>query len=582
MNTFWVTFYSYKGGVGRTMALANVAAMLAKEGRRVLLIDFDLEAPGLDAFEDLGCAKGHPGVVEYAAEYLATGKAPPIASFVRECVPVSTRPVVRECVPASIHLRGKLWLMPSGKKDQQYNRDRARINWAELYDKYDGERFIENWKADVEKTYAPDYVLIDSRTGLTDVGGICTLHLPQLVVLLYSLNDQNIYGIAGVARAISKAENTRPPQLLTVASPVPNMPKEKTGLLQERLDLAEKELGIKPHCQIHYDGRVPLKEKIVIFEDIDPVIPELSRRNPSLVSARGFGSRLAHEYMQLREKIVEYDVRGLDFLIKEAGRAIEELDEERANEAVEALKRDYPDRPECYYQIAQVSRAFGRIDAVEAALRKAIDVDPFYSPASAELVSFLKVKKRYKEAIAVCQARLKAVKDAVDSDVVESLRIDLGQLCMTAGEYDEAVKVYEPLPRRASTEKGDVRLLANAFNYSEARRRTGQPISTTELKDIVSLYERGAATEGVGSAVIRLNHMHAMHIPYALLGDADRARQLLQQVQDLAAAVAPRERIFSVVTYTEIPADQLLQQTKEMLEALSAGKLWDGTPLPVV
>ena len=53
MNTFWVTFYSYKGGVGRTMALANVAAILAKQGRRVLLIDFDLEAPGLDAFEDL-------------------------------------------------------------------------------------------------------------------------------------------------------------------------------------------------------------------------------------------------------------------------------------------------------------------------------------------------------------------------------------------------------------------------------------------------------------------------------------------------------------------------------------------------
>lgn len=568
MNTFWVTFYSYKGGVGRTMALANVAAMLAKEGRRVLLIDFDLEAPGLDAFEGLGCAKGHSGVVEYVAEYLATGKAPPIASFVRECVPAST------------HLRGKLWLMPSGKKDQQYNRDRARINWAELYDKYDGERFVENWKADIEKTYAPDYVLIDSRTGLTDVGGICTLHLPQLVVLLYALNDQNIHGIAGVARAISKAENTRPPQLLTVASPVPPMPKEKSGLLQERLDLAEKELGVKPHCQIHYDGRVPLKEQIVVWEDIDPVISELTRRNPSLASARGFGSRLAHEYMLLREKIVEYDVRGLDFLIKEAGRAIEELDEERANEAVETLKRDYPDRPECYHQIAQVSRAFGRIDAVEAALRKAIDVDPFYSPASAELVGFLKVKKRYKEAIVVCQARLKAVKDTADSGVEDSLRIDLGQLCMTAGEYDEAVKVYEPLPRRASTEEGDVPLLANAFNYSEARRRAGQPISTSELKEIVALYERGAATEGVGSAVIRLNHMQAMHIPYALLGDADRARQLLQQMQDLATAVSPRERIFSVVTYTEIPADQLLQQTKEMLEALNAGKLWDGTPLP--
>ena len=570
MNTFWVTFYSYKGGVGRTMALANVAAMLAKEGRRVLLIDFDLEAPGLDAFEGLGCAKGNSGVVEYVAEYLATGKAPPIGSFVRECVPSST------------HLRGKLWLMPSGKKDQQYNRDRARINWTELYDKYDGERFIENWKADIEKTYSPDYVLIDSRTGLTDVGGICTLHLPQLVVLIYALNDQNIHGIAGVARAVSKAENTRPPQLLTVASPVPPMPKEKTGLLQKRLELAEKELGTKPHCQIHYDPRVPLKEQIVIWEDIDPEVPEFSRRNTTLAAARGFGSRLAHEYTLLREKITEYDVRGLDFLIKEAGRAIEELDDERATEAVEALKREYPDRAECYYQVAQVSRAFGRIDEVEGALRKAIEVDPFFSPAYGELVGLLKVKKRYLEAITVCQARLKAIKDTPDSGIEDSLRSDLGQLCMTAGEYEEAAKTYEPLPRSLTKDEPDLLLLANAFNYSEARRRAGRPVPTADLKEIVALYERGAATEGVGSAVIRLNHMHAMHIPYALLGDIERSRHLLQQVQDLAVAVSPRERIFSVVTYNDIPADQLLRQTKEMIESLNAGRLWDGTPLTEV
>ncbi len=567
MNTFWVTFYSYKGGVGRTMALANVAAMLAKEGRRVLLIDFDLEAPGLDAFEGLGCAKGHSGVVEYVAEYLATGKAPPIGSFVRECVPPST------------HLRGKLWLMPSGKKDQQYNRDRARINWTELYDKYDGERFIENWKADIEKTYSPDYVLIDSRTGLTDVGGICTLHLPQLVVLIYALNDQNIHGIAGVARAVSKAENTRPPQLLTVASPVPPMPKEKTGLLQKRLELAEKELGTKPHCQIHYDARVPLKEQIVIWEDIDPEVSELSRRNPTLAAARGFGSRLAQEYTLLREKITEYDVRGLDFLIKEAGRAIEELDDERAKEAVEALKREYPDRAECYYQVAQVSRAFGRIDEVEGALRKAIEVDPFFSPAYGELVGLLKVKKRYLEAITVCQARLKAIKDTADSGIEDSLRADLGQLCMTAGEYEEAVKTYEPLPRSLTKEESDLSLLANAFNYSEARRRAGRPVPAANLKEIVALYERGAATEGVGSAVIRLNHMQAMHIPYALLGDIERSRHLLQQVQDLAVAVSPRERIFSVATYSDVPADQLLRQTKEMIDALDTGKLWDGTQL---
>ena len=45
-----ITFYSYKGGTGRSMALANVATLLARRraagSRRVLVIDWDLEAPG--------------------------------------------------------------------------------------------------------------------------------------------------------------------------------------------------------------------------------------------------------------------------------------------------------------------------------------------------------------------------------------------------------------------------------------------------------------------------------------------------------------------------------------------------------
>jgi len=549
MNTFWVTFYSYKGGVGRTMALANVAAKLAKEGRRVLLIDFDLEAPGLDAFEELGCAKGNSGVVEYVAEYLATGKAPPVSSFVRECVPSST------------HLRGKLWLMPSGKKDQQYNRDRARINWTELYDKYDGERFIENWKADIEKTYAPDYVLIDSRTGLTDVGGICTLHLPQLVVLLYALNDQNIHGIAGVARAVSKAENTRPPQLLTVATPVPPMPKERTGLLQERLDLAEKELGVKPHCQIHYDGRVPLKEQILVWDDI--------------------GGRLAWEYNTLKDKITDYDVRGLDFLIKESKRAVEELDEERAIAARSDLERDYNDRAESFYQIANAARAFGSLDDVESNLRKSIELDAYFSSAFDDLLSFLKVKKRLKDAIVLCRQRLAVLGDSVTAEETRDTLFRLGEISMAAEEYSIAVDAYEKLCRKTPSQESDddAGLLVNTFNYVESRRRAGIEVPKAELKQLISIYERGAATDGAGSVVLRLNHMQAMHIPFALTGDVKKAGHLLQQVRELVSAVSPRERIFSVVSYTEISANQLLLQNQKMLEAIDDGKLWDGTIL---
>jgi len=49
MNSI-ITFYSFKGGVGRTMALANIAVLLVRKKKRVLAVDWDLEAPGLDKY----------------------------------------------------------------------------------------------------------------------------------------------------------------------------------------------------------------------------------------------------------------------------------------------------------------------------------------------------------------------------------------------------------------------------------------------------------------------------------------------------------------------------------------------------
>ena len=44
------TFYSFKGGSGCSMALSNVAELLYRRGLNVLIVDFDLEAPGLEYF----------------------------------------------------------------------------------------------------------------------------------------------------------------------------------------------------------------------------------------------------------------------------------------------------------------------------------------------------------------------------------------------------------------------------------------------------------------------------------------------------------------------------------------------------
>nr|VFJ58897.1 MAG: CobQ/CobB/MinD/ParA nucleotide binding domain-containing protein [Candidatus Kentron sp. DK] len=70
-NPFYCLFYSFKGGVGRTSALMNTARYLAERKKRVLVIDFDLAAPGIDVFdvwqkEMPGFPSYHPTKYEWA------------------------------------------------------------------------------------------------------------------------------------------------------------------------------------------------------------------------------------------------------------------------------------------------------------------------------------------------------------------------------------------------------------------------------------------------------------------------------------------------------------------------------------
>lgn len=96
---FIVTFYSYKGGVGRTMALVNTAVALARLGRRVLVVDFDLEAPGLPSYQAFQSAECERGLVDYVNSYRTTGIAPNASEFIASCE-----------VEGS-----KVWLMPAGR-----------------------------------------------------------------------------------------------------------------------------------------------------------------------------------------------------------------------------------------------------------------------------------------------------------------------------------------------------------------------------------------------------------------------------------------------------------------------------------
>ena len=183
-----VTFYSFKGGTGRSMALVNVGYQLAKAGRRVLLVDFDLEAPGLPTFNLQQPARMPPGIIDYVHDYLTTGEAPSVADYTYKS--------------ETFENDGGLWVMPAGSPDDAYSARFQQINWQKLYDESNGFLLFEEMKEQWRTSIQPDYVLVDSRTGHTDIAGICTRQLPDAVCILFFPNEQNLAGLKRVVRDI--------------------------------------------------------------------------------------------------------------------------------------------------------------------------------------------------------------------------------------------------------------------------------------------------------------------------------------------------------------------------------------------
>jgi Mrp family chromosome partitioning ATPase len=207
-----ITFYSYKGGVGRTMALANVAYRLAhRHDLRVIAVDWDLEAPGLPRFFGITALElaQKPGVLDFLIAWrdgvLEKFGLPPDA-------PGGLIPVVRAPhKPAS----GSLAILSAGRQDGQYDRRLASFDWREFYRDQSGGIAIERLRRQLLER--ADVVLVDSRTGLTDPGGICTVQLPDGVVLMAAPNEQSLQGIEGTARAVrdpaAERSGRKPPRV---------------------------------------------------------------------------------------------------------------------------------------------------------------------------------------------------------------------------------------------------------------------------------------------------------------------------------------------------------------------------------
>ena len=227
-----VTFYSYKGGTGRTMALANVAWILASNGKRVLAVDWDLESPGLfrffSPFIDPNVLTSTRGVIDMIREYeWATTRHDDVRDLLERYASIRRHAFSLDWDFAG----GTLDYLSAGQQNPDYAGTLAEMNWDDFYLHQDGGHFFDAMRADMKRHY--DYALIDSRTGHSDVAAICTSHLPDILVDCFTFSEQGIDGAAHMARQLQGKYARRNIRILPVPMRVDPAEKRKadTGRL---------------------------------------------------------------------------------------------------------------------------------------------------------------------------------------------------------------------------------------------------------------------------------------------------------------------------------------------------------------
>jgi hypothetical protein len=257
--------------------LANAAKYLTRLGQKVVALDLDLEAPGLNyklVLDDPSTATPiEHGIVD-CIHYFKENRRFPES--------LSTYAVgVRSTGPGD---KG-ITLIPAGNiRSAEYWRRLAQIDWHSFFFTKDGlgVPFFLELKARIESEFSPDFLLIDARTGITEIGGVASTVIPDKVVCLLLLNRENLDGSREVLRGITAAPRL-PGQsaleILTVISRIPSprrrMPpaqdettiigKVKSFLLEDASDALKA--AINETVVLHSEDSLQLEEALRIGGD---------------------------------------------------------------------------------------------------------------------------------------------------------------------------------------------------------------------------------------------------------------------------------------------------------------------------
>lgn len=276
---FVVSFYSYKGGVGRSVGLLNVAWHLASRGARVALLDLDLEAPGLQhAYLRKGSSGWEPAVPKRS-----------FVDLVRNYVKYpqfDVKSKLRNYLTEGLGPNGKIGLCAArAGNDREYQTFLQEFSWPEFYGNAErpGKVVTASIVAGLSEL-AYDYLLIDARTGLTDVRGVTLIDMPDLVVAVTNLSRQSADGIReqldqieavnkliieqGSSRSRRPGRESTPIQTLLVGAPLP------VGELwhrQQRIKEIEETMGRPFDVQIDYLSLLALEERShIVAQFVEP------------------------------------------------------------------------------------------------------------------------------------------------------------------------------------------------------------------------------------------------------------------------------------------------------------------------
>ena len=579
------TFYSFKGGVGRTMALVNAAVALALRGRRVLAVDFDIEAPGLDTFDVLRPRGEIPGVIDFVAGYLDSGRAPDAANFIAECPDIGEQ-------------GGRLWIMPSGR-NETYAANFNQIDWGELYEKHDGYLLLEDLKEQWKRIVQPDYVLIDSRTGHTDTGGICTRQLPDSVVVLFFPNEQNLRGLTEVVRDIrSEADEPRKKHigLHFVMSNVPDLDDEDR-ILESKIAAFQDQLNfLQEPMVVHRYDSLSLLNQVVFMKDrprsrlaseYNKIVQEISTRNSNDRDGaleyirranrrrRWTGGDSIRTREDMFERIEEAHSNDGEVLFRLAEIREAYRQPERAVVLVnQAIDAGY-EQPEAYLKRAGIREDNHDPDGAGEDTRRVLESERITPPMVREAIRLAArlgthVPKEIAESTAVMSLELdgkswladtfnRSPKDLMiavslweqilnagelPSETRNRAKQSLGLSYMGLGRCSDAVGMF-----RDDEQALDELDIANAFNYGMAAWGVNGAIETEAFLRVVELD---------GSEIrkrLTSNYLQCMAIAYWAAGDRSKALDHVDRAQETVGGLRGRME-FSCWRYLQVSADQ--------------------------